>query len=407
MYSVREISPQIYWVGGSDRRLERFENIFPLPDGITYNSYLILDEKTALLDTVDTSVSAQFCENIEHLLDGRGLDYLVVSHVEPDHCADIEKMCQKYPELKIIGNAKTFQLISQFFSFDFTNFFMEVKELDELVLGSRTLRFYMAPMVHWPEVMFAYETTGNILFSADAFGTFGAFSGGIFNDEVDFEADFLPEARRYYSNIVGKFGAQVQAALNKVPRKKLAMICPLHGPVWRNNVDWFWEKYNRWSRYLPEAKGVVVAYASMYGNTESAVVHLAGLLAQAGVENIHMYDVSKTHPSYIISQIFQYSHLVLASPTYNMGLYLPMHILMHDMAALNVQNRKVVVVGNGSWAPTAPAIMKKNLEEMKDMKLLAEPFVIKSAMKEKQAKELQQLADAISASVHAQENDVE
>lgn len=400
MRTAQEISSNIFLIGENDRRTERFENIFPMPNGITYNSYIIMDEKIALLDTVDRSVSFDFLESLENLLNGREIDYLVINHMEPDHCADIEYLCDKYSNLKVLGNAKTFQLISQFFTKDLSAHFQEVKELEEISLGAHKLRFYMAPMVHWPEVMFTYETTQSILFSADAFGTFGAFSGGVFNDQVDFERDYLQEARRYYANIVGKYGPQVQAILKKVSKNEIKMICPLHGPIWRTNLSYFIEKYNLWSQYIYEEKGVVIAYASMYGNTERAANKMANQLAQAGVKNIHMYDVSKTHTSFIISDIFRFSHLVLAAPTYNMGLYLPMHTLLHDMSVLNVQNKKAAIIANGSWAPAADKIMKQMLGEMKNVELLAEPFVIKSTLKDEQENDFNDLSNLIVSSIN-------
>lgn len=401
MDSIQNVTPQIAWVGGSDRRLALFENMFPLENGITYNAYLILDEKIALVDTVDASVTRQFFANLEAALDGRAPDYLIVSHMEPDHCANIEEICRRWPGIKIIGNSKTFQFIGQFFDFDLTGRTLEVKEGDELSLGKHNLRFHMAPMVHWPEVMFTLETTRNILFSADAFGTFGGYFGNLFSDELDYETLYLDEARRYYTNIVGKFGPQVLAALKKLGGTAPSIICPLHGPVLRGDtVELLTDKYTHWAAYQPEKRGVVFAYASMYGNTEAVVNKLASLVAQKGVHDIHMYDVSKTHYSTIIAEIFKYSHVVLAAPTYNLHLYNAMDMLVRDMAALNIRNRDVAIVANGSWVPMAHTIMQKLVEEeMKDMRLLAPPFLICSAMKPQQQPELEALAEKISASV--------
>ncbi len=399
MYITREIAPQIYWVGGNDRRIALFENMFPLPNGVAYNSYLILDEKVALIDTVDSSITRQFLENLEHVLGGRAIDYLVVNHMEPDHCANIEELARRYPDMKIVGNQKTFQMIRQFYEFSFDARTHEVRETDVLDLGSHVLRFYFAPMVHWPEVMFTYEEQEKILFTADAFGAFGALPGNLFSDEVEFENLFLDESRRYYANIVGKYGPQVQAALKKVSGVEIRMLCPLHGPVWRKNLDYFLSKYDLWSRYAPEKNGVMLAYASMYGNTENAVGVIANRLAERGIRDMRVYDVSKTHASYIIADAFQYSHLVLASPTYNMGLYFGMEALLRDMAALNLQNRKVALVGNGSWAPTAHTVMSKMLAEMKGMELIAPPLAIRSSLKPAQTGELLALADAVADSV--------
>ncbi|MGI6005281.1 MAG: FprA family A-type flavoprotein [Christensenellales bacterium] len=399
MHCTRQIAPRIFWVGGNDRRLALFENMFPLPNGVAYNAYLIMDEKVALLDTVDSAITQQFFENIEHVLDGRAIDYLVVNHMEPDHCANIEELCRRYPDMKIVGNPKTFQMIRQFYDFDIELRIHEVKEGETLELGAHSLRFYMAPMVHWPEVMFTYEQTRKILFSADAFGSFGALSGNIFSDELDFEGLFLDEARRYYTNIVGRYGPQVQAALKKVSDVSIEMICPLHGPVWRENLDYILSRYDLWSRYEPEKRGVVLAYASMYGNTENAVNIIAGRLAEKGVQDMRVHDVSKTHASGIIADAFKYSHLVLASPTYNAGLYFGMEALIRDMAVLNLQNRKVALVGNGSWAPNAHTVMQKLLCQMKGMELVASPVVIRSALKASQMQELLALADAVGGSV--------
>jgi flavorubredoxin len=373
--------------------------MFPLPNGVAYNSYLILDEKVALLDTVDSAITRQFFENIEHVLGGRAVDYLVVNHMEPDHCANIEELCRRFPGMKIVGNKKTFQMIRQFYDFDIETRILEVGETDVLDLGSHRLHFYFTPMVHWPEVMFTYEERQKILFAADAFGSFGALSGNLFSDELDFEGLLLDEARRYYTNIVGKYGAQVQAALKKVSGVEIRMLCPLHGPVWRKNLDYILTKYDLWSRYEPEKQGVVLAYASMYGNTENATSVIANRLAEKGVQDMRVYDISKTHASYIIADAFKYSHLVFAAPTYNAGLYFGMEALLRDMAVLNLQNRKVALVGNGSWAPASHTVMQKLICEMKGMELLAPPLVLRSSLKPCQMDELLALADAVSESV--------
>ncbi len=400
MHCVQEVTSQIFWVGGSDRRLERFENMFPLPNGVAYNSYVILDQKTALMDTVDSAISALFLENITHVLNGRQLDYLVINHVEPDHCANIEELVRRYPGVKIVGNKKTHQFIEQFYQCPLKNNFYAVEEGDELNLGRHTLKFYFAPMVHWPEVMLSYEGTEKILFSADAFGTFGAINGNLFSDQSDFENLYLEEARRYYANIVGKYGLQVQAALKKLSGAEIRMICPLHGPVWRSNLSYILDKYDHWSKYLPEKSGVVLAYGSMYGNTANVMNLLATKLSQKGVSDIRMYDVSKTHPSYIIADAWKYSHLVFGSPTYNMGLYFVMDALLRDMAGLQLQNRKVALIGNYTWAPSAVIkAMRGLLESMKNMELIGEPLEINSAMKPEQEPALDELAGAIAASI--------
>lgn len=399
MHCIQTLAPDIYWVGGSDRRLERFENMFPLPGGVSYNSYLILDEKTVVMDTVDASISALYLENITHTLSGRGLDYLVVNHMEPDHCAAIDELLRRYPEMKIVGNRKTFQLIEQFYDFDCRKNYYEVKEGDELDTGRHTLKFYFAPMVHWPEVMFAYEKTEKILFSADAFGSFIASSGNLFIDQTDFEALYLDEYRRYYANIVGKYGAQVQSALKKLAGTDIQMICPLHGPIWRRDLSVILDLYDRWSRYEPEKKGVLLVYASMYGNTENVVNRVAHRLSQLGITDMRMYDVSKTHASFIIADAWKYSHIVLASPTYNMGLYYGMENLLREMAGLLLQNRKVSIIGNYSWACASVRVMKELVSGMKNMELVGEPFEIRSSMKPAQEPELEALTQEIFSSL--------
>ena len=399
MYDIREVSENIFWVGGSDRRLERFENMFPLPGGVSYNSYLILDEKTALIDTVDASIREQHMQNLARALDGRPLDYLVVNHMEPDHCANIEAILRRYPGVKLVGNQKTFRLFSQFFDIPLPAGCLTVREGDTLSLGAHTLRFFMAPMVHWPEAMCTYETAKGILFSADAFGTFGALAGGLFADEVDFESVFLDEARRYYANIVGRYGAQVQALFKKLPAADIRMLCPLHGPVWRKDLAYLLHKYDLWSRYQPEKKGVVLCYGSMYGHTENAASVLATKLAERGVPDIAMYDVSKTHPSYIIAAVWKYSHLALAAPTYNMHLYFPMDALLSEMAALGVRDRKAAIIANHSWAGAAAAKMQEALACLRNVELVCPPLDLLSQLHPADLDALDAMAFSLSASL--------
>ena len=401
MYCTRKIAETITWVGGSDRRLALFENLFPIPRGVSYNSYLISDEKTALMDTVDSSIRQQFMENLVHALGGKKLDYLVVNHMEPDHCSNIEELMFRFPEMKIVGNAKTIQFIRQFYEIDLEGRTVLVKENDELPLGRHTLKFIMAPMVHWPEVMMAYELTEKILFSADAFGTFGAMNGNLFDDEINFDRNWLDDSRRYYTNIVGKYGAQVQAVLKKASALDIKMICPLHGPVWRSNLSYLLEKYDKWSRYEPEEQAVLMLYGSMYGDTENAVNVLAGSLAEAGVKDIAVYDVSSTNVSYLIAEAFRCSHIVLAAPTYNAGLYPAMEAVLLDMKALNLQNRVVAVMENGSWAPAAGKQMRAILGEMKNMRVLEGGVTIQSSLKTEKLEALDQLKDQILASLNS------
>lgn len=388
MYCVKKITEDMYWIGASDRRLELFENVYPIPKGVSYNSYVILDEKTVLLDTVDHSVCSQFLENLEHVLDGRTLDYIIVNHMEPDHCASLAEVVIRYPEVKFVGNAKTFTMMKQFFDFDVDNRAVVIKEGDTISTGKHTLAFAMIPMVHWPEAMVTYDAYDKVFYSADAFGTFGALNGNIFADELNFEAEWLEEARRYLTNIVGKYGAQVQSALKKAAALDIEMICPLHGPVWRENLGWFIDKYQKWSTYTPEDHAVLIVYASIYGNTESAVNVLAGKISDAGEKNIAMYDVSKTDPSYILAEAFRCDRIVFACPTYNAGLFPKMETLLSELKAHNFQNRKVAVIENGTWAISAGKQMKEILSSMKNMEIYDNTLTVKSSLKRDQMEEL-------------------
>ncbi len=403
MYCTRKITNQITWVGGYDRRLGLFENLFPIPRGITYNSYLIMDEKVALLDTVDSSISRQFLENITHTLNGRAVDYLIVNHMEPDHCSNIEDLLIRYPDMKIVGNAKTIDLIKQFYDMDIDNNIIIVKENESISLGEHTLRFYMTPMVHWPEVMMTYEEKEGILFSADAFGSFGALNGNLFNDEIDFNSEWLSDYRRYYGNIVGKYGMQVQNAIKKVANLEVRIICPLHGPVWRTNIEYLLDKYNKWSTYTPEEQSVALFYGSMYGDTENAINILANELAESGIKNIVVHDVSNTHVSTLIEEVFRCSHIVIAAPTYNGSIYPAMFNFLHDMQALNLQNRTVGLMDNGSWAPTANRQILSMIESMKNMEVLQPVVSIRSALKENTREQLMELKDALLHSLQSEE----
>lgn len=396
MYNVMQINDDVTYVGASDRKLALFEAVYPLVNGVSYNSYLVNDEKTVLLDTVDRSVSGVFFENIAHVLDGRKLDYVIVNHMEPDHAATLGELVLRYPEVKIVSNAKVVAMIKQFFDFDVDARAQVVAEGDTFSTGKHTFTFAMAPMVHWPEVMVTFDTTDGILYSADAFGTFGALAGNVFADEVDFENKWLDEARRYYTNIVGKYGPQVQMALKKALALDIKMICPLHGPIWRENIAWFVDKYNKWSTYTPEDNTVLIAYASIYGGTENAANILASELAKKGIKNITMIDVSVTHPSYIISEAFRCSHIVFATPTYNAGIFTPMETLLLDLAAHNLQNRTVAFIENGSWAPISAKLMGDIVAKMKNMTVLASKATLKSTVKDAQREELKTLASEIA-----------
>lgn len=391
MHCTRKVTDGIYWVGANDRRLAKFENMFPIPRGVSYNSYVILDEKTALMDTADSSVAERFMENVVAVLDGRALDYLVVQHMEPDHCANIAAIVEKYPKVTIVGNTKTMQMISQFYSGTKVENTLLVKEGDKLSLGEHELNFVTAPMVHWPEVMVTYESKEKILFSADGFGSFGALNGVLFDDEIFFDAIWMEDARRYYTNIVGKYGPQVQALLKKAAGLDIAMICPLHGPVWRSDLELLIEKYDQWSRYEAEEDGVLLVYGSMYGNTENAVEVLATEIVEQGMKNIKMYDASVTDCSYLIAEAFRYNRIVVAAPTYNAGLFAPVEHFLNDMKALNVQNKKIALVENGSWAPMAAKHMKAIVETMKNMEIIEPTLTIKSAIQKTQMDEVKTL----------------
>ncbi len=379
MHCVRNVTKDLFYVGVDDNRLRLFENIHPIPRGVSYNSYLLVDENTVLFDTVDWTACRQFMENIAHVLGGRKLDYLVIHHMEPDHGACIEQIIQKYPDVKILSTEKAFLFMKQF-GFQIGDRGMVMKEGDTMSFGMHEFQFVMAPMVHWPEVMTSFCKKSGILFTADAFGSFGALNGALFNDEVNFERDWLLDSRRYYCNIVGKYGPHVQALLRKVSGLAIKYICPLHGPVWRNNFGYFLDKYNRWSSYTPEQKGVLIPYASMYGNTEQAAIALASKLITKGCLDVKVCDVSTTHISELMAYAFQYSHMALFSVTYNLGIYPHMLTFLEDMRSLNMQHRTIAVIENGTWACNTGRLMTKILDEMKQITILEDTMTISSSV---------------------------
>lgn len=399
MHCARKVMDELYWVGGNDRRLALFENAYPIPQGISYNAYLLLDEKTVLLDTVDHSIGALFFENVHEVLGGRKLDYVIVNHTEPDHCGTLAELCRRYPDAQIVCNSKAAAMIGRFFGDGLSERFHIVAEGDTLCTGAHTFQFYMAPMVHWPEVMVTYDTLGKVLFSADAFGTFGALGGNLFADELDLSRDWPGEARRYYANIVGKYGTQVQSMLQKVSGLEISMLCPLHGPIWRKDISRFVEKYFQWSAYLPEETAALVVYGSIYGHTANAAEIVAGRLAERGVRNIVMYDVSKTEVSELVSEAFRCSHLVLLSATYNAGIFTNMEIFLHELKAHNFQNRTVALAENGSWAPMAGGLMRKLMADMKNMNVLEHMVTIPSAVGVEQRVQLLAMADEMASSM--------
>lgn len=402
MHCVQKIVEDIYWIGGNDRRLEKFENLFPIPEGVSYNSTLIIDEKTAIIDTVDSSIRNLYLENIKFLLKDRKLDYLIVNHMEPDHCGNIEELVKIYPNLKIIGNKKTFAYFEQFYNTEMKENYLEIKEGDILDLGKHKLQIISTPLVHWPEVTMTFEVTKKILFSADAFGTFGAINGNIFRDEIDYNRENLAEERRYYSNIIGKFGAQVQMALKKIKALNPEMIVSLHGPIWREKkeVELILSLYDKWSSYIAEKQGVLLVYGSMYGNTENIVNCLANKLAQRGIRDIKICDVSKVHPSYIVGEIWKYSHIVFAAPTYNTGLYFPMSVLLQELSMLNIQNRKISLIGNYTWASAGLKTLKDMIEKnFKKVDIVGEVLDIKSTLKMEEEIKIDELSENIVKSL--------
>lgn len=399
MHNIRKIAEDVIYVGASDRRLALFENVYPIERGVSYNSYVVLDESTVLLDTADHSVSREFLENVEAALGGRSLDWLIVNHMEPDHCSVIAEIVLRYPDVKIVGNQKTIQMIKQFFSFDVDSRAHIVKDGDTLTTGKHTFAFVFAPMVHWPEVMVTFDTSNGFLFSADAFGTFGALAGNIYADELDFEKEWLDDARRYYINIVGKYGVQVMNTLKKAATLPIKMILPLHGPIWRENIGWFISKYQTWASYTPEEKGLLIIYSTIYGDTANAVDVLAAAAAERGVRNIHMYDASKTDVSVLVSECFRYSTIVFASPTYNAEIFPKMEMLLSELRAHAFQKRDAGVIENGTWALSAGKKMSEILGSMKEINIIAPVLSIKSSLKEDQMGAIEEMADALSESV--------
>ena len=393
MHNCVRIADDLFYLGGNDRRIALFESAYPVPRGVSYNSYLLTDEKTVLFDTVDLSVSDLFFENLAYALGGRALDYIVVHHMEPDHSATFARVLEKYPSATVVTNQKVVQMLKNYFGF--AGEVRLVKEGDTLSVGKRTLSFVFAPMVHWPEVMFTYIPEDGTLFSADAFGTFGALPGSVFADEVDFERDFLDDARRYYFNIVGKYGVQVQNVLKKAAGLKIKRVWPLHGPVWRKNFAWYLQKYLTWSAYEPEEKCAAVFYASVYGHTQNAAEIVASAIAQAGAK-AKCYDVSVTHVSELIAEAFRCSHVVFASTTYNNGVFVNMENFLNDLKAHNFQNRKYALVENGSWAPQAGSLMDGFLSAGKNMEKIGEKVTVLSAVSEGSAQSLRALGKLIA-----------
>ena len=402
MHSVRKITDELYWVGANDLRLDLFENIHPVPRGVSYNSYLLSNEKGAvLLDTVDWSACNQLMENISYLLQGRELDWVIFHHMEPDHAASLQVVLDHYPHAKLAASAQAFRFLEQFGYSTEGHERTVLKDGDQLELAGHTFTFLSAPMVHWPEVLVSFDATLGALFSADAFGTFGALNGKLFNDEVNFDRDWLDEARRYYTNIVGKYGGPTQTLLKKCAPllPDLKLLCPLHGPVWRSDFGYFLDKYDKWSRYEPEQKGVLIVCASMYGNTESAAQSLACALTDRGVDVV-LRDVSTTHVSELVSLTFQYSHVVLAAPTYNGGIFPLMRDYLDDLRALGVKGRTYAILDNGTWAPAAGKLMGEFVTgSLAESTLLSPGLSVKSSLFPDRTADLEGLADALAQSI--------
>lgn len=398
MENTVRVAEDLFYIGASDRRIALFESAFPVPRGVSYNSYLLTDEKTVLFDAVDAAVADEFLENLVHALGGRSLDYFVVHHVEPDHSAGFLRVKEKYPSVKVLASAKAAVMLKNFFGYEGVQV---VKEGDVLETGKHRLRFVAAPMVHWPEVMFSFDETTGTLFSADAFGTFGALGGSVFADEVHFERDYLDDARRYYFNIVGKYGVQVQNVLKKAASLPIKTVCPLHGPIWRKDFASYLGKYDIWSKYLPEERGVAVFYASVYGHTKHAAQLLAAALARAGVTNVAVYDVSVTEKSVLLAEAFRYSHAAFLSPTYNNGIFVNMEDFLRDLCAHGFCNRSYALVENGSWSPQAARLMRETLSSLKNMCEIGEGVTILSSVTQENAAALDALAQAIARTLVA------
>lgn len=382
----KNISEEIIHIGASDKNLKLFEGQYVLKNGMSYNSYIIKDEKIAILDTSDAGVTEEWLSNLEEVLDGNKPDYLIVSHMEPDHAYNIGLLAKKYPEMKIVGNSFTFNILANFFPMDITERKVMVKEGDILDLGKHKLQFFMAPMVHWPEVMVTYEQTEKILFSADAFGKFGS---------LDAEEEWLPEARRYYIGIVGKYGMQVQALLNKAATLDIKMICPLHGPILKENLGYYIDKYKTWSSYEPEEEGVFIACSSIYGNTLKAAENMAEILKKQGEKNVILTDLTRNDWAEAVANAFKYSKLIIAASSYNAGLFPPMEHFLGRLKERNYQKRTVGIIENGSWAPSAGKCMKNILSDMKEIKIVEPMVTIKSSVKEENIVEMEKLAKEI------------
>ena len=399
MHCVYKVTENMYWIGGNERKLSVFEGVIPMNDGMAYNSYFIDDEKTVVLDTVDKSVSKVFYENVDYLLKGRPLDYVIVNHVEPDHSASLEDLILRHPETKVVGSAKIKKMVKQYVSWNVDDYFLEIKEGEELSSGNHVFTFINAPMVHWPEVMVTYEKTTGTLFSADAFGIFGAHDGNIFADTYDFETEWLPSARKYYTTIVGKYGKFTENLLKKVSSFDIKRICPLHGFIIRKDFEKYIQAYQTWAKYISEENGVLILYASPYGNTKNAAEILACELAENGVDRMKIMDVSHWDAMDVLPQVFRFSHIAIAVPTYNGEIFTKMHQALYEMHSMGVCNKKVSIIQNGSWNPASGKQVKEYFESFKNIEFVGDIVTIVSSVKDESAEEVAALAKEIAKSV--------
>ena len=401
MYCTRKIIKDVYYVGCDDYKINLFESTLNINHGVSYNSYIILDNKTCLLDTVDQDVSRQFFENVEHVLNGRELDYLVVHHMEPDHCYNIGEVLLRYPNVKVVSNEMVFKFISNFFpTLNLEGRKVVVKEGDTLDLGKNKLHFVFTPMVHWPEVMMSLEETNGILFSADAFGSFNTLDGNLYSSDVNYQKDFLDDARNYYTNIVGKYGSQVQAAFKKLDVSKIKMILPLHGLLWKGkDINFILDKYIKWSAYTPEDKEVIILFASMYGDNNEVARVLATKLSERGIKHLKVYDTSRTNVSHLVGESFRVSNIVLISPTYNMSIFPSVLAYLDDIMRMNLSSRTFTLIGNGSWAPVTNKLVKEKLSANPTIQFTPTELTITSSLKENELEIIDKIASEIKESL--------
>lgn len=402
MHCIRKVNKDYTWIGGNDHRISLFEGIYETPKGMSYNSYVLMDEKTVLFDTVDQAVSTEFFENLTYVLGERALDYVIIHHMEPDHSALLKQILEKYPQVKFVCNDITETYLHQFFHVDFSEHIIKATEGSTLNTGTHELKFLMAPMIHWPEVMFTYDTTDKILFTADAFGSFGTIDGAIFADELNSMSEYIGEARRYYCNIVGKYGTQVQKILEKIKAYEIKMLCPLHGVIWRHQLTDIFELYRKWAYFEAEETGVMIAFASVYGDTKNVAEIMACRLRDHGIKT-ELFDVSVTPASYVVAAAFRWSHLLFASTTYNSKIFLNMDHLLQDLAGHSLQNKTVALIENGTWAPTCGKQMKELLAKCRNITFIEKTISVRSSIRMEQETDVEELVEAIESSMAPKE----